>query len=143
MLEVKQKLYRFRKEERISSEKTISLLFTNGFRFRSGCLLIVYLFDPKKDYQGTQVLISVPKKLFRRAVIRNLLKRRIREAYRLNRQPLVNTLAHSGKSLLVAIIYNDKMVSEYRVIEASWIKAGTKLLERIEDKKDKNTKPDY
>jgi ribonuclease P protein component len=135
MLEVKQKLYRFRKEERINSEKTISLLFTEGIRFRSGCLLIVYLFDPKNDFQGTQVLISVPKKLFKRAVIRNLLKRRIREAYRLNKEPLVNALAHSGESLLVAIIYNNKMVSEYHVIEASWIKAGIKLLERIENTK--------
>ena len=62
-------------------------------------------------------MITIPKKKIRTAVGRVLLRRRTREAYRLNRALLVPTLAEAGKSVDVAFIYLSKSPADYVVIE--------------------------
>lgn len=61
-----------------------------------------------------RIMVSVPKKLFRRAVKRNLLKRRIREAYRLQKHMLDGI---SGVDMM--FVYNTKEVAEFREIYAA------------------------
>lgn len=51
------------------------------------------------------ILISVSKRRFKRAVKRNRVKRQIREAYRLNKQPLLQVLESRNHSLAIAFIY--------------------------------------
>ena len=65
--------------------------------------------------QGTpvhlnRILVSVPKKMFRRAVKRNLLKRRIREAYRLQKQLL------TGNGVDLMFVYKSKDIAPYSQI---------------------------
>ena len=60
------------------------------------------------------MLISVSKRNHKRAVVRNLLKRRTREAYRLHKAPLCE-----ATGLHLALVYASKNVEEYRVIEAA------------------------
>ena len=59
--------------------------------------------------------VSVPKRLFKRAVKRNLLKRRVREAFRLNRAVL------AGRRLDIFVYYVGKQVEEYERIEKSLV----------------------
>jgi len=66
---------------------------------------MVYLFTDEKLEAPVQVLFSVPKSHFKKAVDRNLLKRRMREAYRLNKGELNEDLAGKNKNLLVAFLY--------------------------------------
>ena len=69
------------KEERLSCRKDISDLLAHGtFCDAPGQLRFCYR---KGTGSGlNRIMVSVPKKHFRRAVKRNLLKRRIRESYR-------------------------------------------------------------
>ncbi len=78
--------FTFKKSERLSSKKDIQELFNNGSSFYLYPFKVITL--PADTSKLHQVLFSVPKRLFKRAVDRNLLKRRMREAYRLNNSEL-------------------------------------------------------
>ena len=68
------------KAERISSKRDISRLLSNG---RWGtCEAFKFCILKPNGLEFSRILVSVPKKHFKRAVKRNLLKRRIRESYR-------------------------------------------------------------
>jgi len=71
--------------------------------------------------------VSVPKRLFKRAVDRNLLKRRIREAYRLNKPELYAILFKKGIKLDLMIQYQSREIESFHVIERALIKGLDKL----------------
>ena len=58
----------------------------------------------EEDMAAASILISVPKKRFKRAVKRNLVKRQVREAYRKNKHLLLDALASRNKRLIIAFI---------------------------------------
>jgi len=68
------------KTERLSGTKAVSELFGRGKAGVCGCLRYKYLH--RADDAPSRIVVSVPKRSFKRAVRRNLIKRRIREAYR-------------------------------------------------------------
>lgn len=97
----------FRKAERLCSHKALAELFAQGEAFLVYPIRCVYR-RVEFDGEPMRVLISAPKKNHRRAVHRNLLKRRIREAYRLNRQIL--------KDALTALYVDQKSALDTEVI---------------------------
>jgi len=107
--------------ERLSSKKKIDLLFKNGISKRDGCIHMVYLITDNEPESSVQVMFSVSKKLFPRAVDRNLLKRRMREAYRLNKKEIMEAFSKAKKQLIVAFLYIGKTEESYSAIE-SYIK---------------------
>ena len=116
--------YTLPRSERIRSLKAIRRLFSEG---RGGFVYpIRYMAlssdsaqseESKSEDRGIEVLFSVPKKFHKRANKRNLLKRRMREAYRLNRQLLVEKLGAQAKELDLALIYSAKELHSYKTIE--------------------------
>ena len=110
--------YSFRKEERLSKEKDIQELFEKGSSFYLYPFKIILRHNPDQTYQFHQVLISVPARNFKRAVDRNLLKRRIREAYRLNK-----ALLKESKKLMIAYIYTPKEILTFDQLQEKLIKA--------------------
>jgi ribonuclease P protein component len=68
------------------------------------------------------VVVSVPKRTFRKAVERNLLKRRIREAYRRNKPEFFSRLKEMNIQLHLAIQFTGQKREEFHVIEASLLK---------------------
>ena len=97
------------KSERLCGKKAVEALFGQGKGGVKGCLR--YRFLQRGDEEPSRVLVSVPKRSFKRAVKRNLLKRRIREAYRRQKSLLL-----PGMDIL--FIYNASEVLPYADIYA-------------------------
>ena len=74
------------KSERLSGLSRVSELFAHGKSGSCGC--IRYRFLKRDDDAPSRIVVSVPKRNFKRAVKRNLLKRRLRESYRLQKDLL-------------------------------------------------------
>ena len=111
--------FRFQREERLKSQKVISRLFKEGRSFSCYPLRLVWLdiSDYPLSKSPIQFSLSVPKKNFKRAVDRNLLRRRIRESYRLQKHELYLFLKDhttlSEKQFAFMVIYTAKEILPY------------------------------
>lgn len=115
-------MYTFKKEERLCSRKHLDLLFKNGSSFLLYPFRVSYLFVEESTEVIAQVVINVPKKRYKRAVDRNLLKRRIREAYRLNKEENFYTQLPPDKGLLLfSIQFIGKEKYEFAFIQRKLI----------------------
>ena len=96
-----------KKVERLDRKKVIGKMFTSGSGARTFTVFpfrVVYLTEPELKSQAS-VLISVSKKYFKHAVDRNRVKRQVREAYRLNKAHLLQTLEIKDVKIAIAFIY--------------------------------------
>ncbi len=97
------------KKERLCGKTGISMLLAKGKH--GNVPNMRYLFMKNTGNENNRILISVPKKLFKRAVKRNLLKRRIRESYRKQKH---NLTVEGGLDVL--FIYSTKEILSYQEI---------------------------
>ena len=106
--------FSLKKHEILRSKKKIKELFDNGSSF----FLYPYkvFFIPNPSLNNNEVLFTVSKKTFKRAVDRNLIRRRMREAYRLNKNILKSNEKES-LSISIGLIYISKFKLPYIDIE--------------------------
>lgn len=98
-----------RKAERQNKQLVIGKLFEGeGKSISAFPLRVVYMLTERNDEAPASILVSVPKRHFKRAVKRNRTKRQIREVYRLNKQSLHQALADKPYGVVVAFIWLDK-----------------------------------
>ncbi len=122
------KTYTFTKEERLCNKKLIDELFHNGSSFLCYPFKVSWLVVNEPIQFPAQVLFSVSKKRFKRAVDRNLIKRRIREAYRLYKQQyLYSTLQDTEKKIIFSVGFIGKEISSYELIDKKMLKALNEL----------------
>lgn len=100
---------RLPKTERLSGATAVAALLEHGKHFQAGCLRCKYM--PRTEEGPSRIVVSVPKRSFKRAVKRNLLKRRIRESYRRQKSLLTGTWD-------LLIVYTSREVLPYEAIFA-------------------------
>ena len=122
------KTYTFTKEERLCNKKLIDELFHNGSSFLCYPFKVSWLIVNEPLLFPAQVLFSVSKKRFKRAVDRNLIKRRIREAYRLYKQQYLYTgLQDCEMKIIFSIGFIGKEISSYELIDKKMLKLLNEL----------------
>jgi len=119
----------FGKDERLHKKILIKKLFTEGTSFYVYPFRMTTLHTDLSSVPPIQILISVPKQSFKNAIDRNLLKRRIREAYRKNKQVLYKSLQEKHVKILVCFTYNVKAILPYSVIQDKIIILLQRLME--------------
>ena len=107
--------YRFPKEERLRSKKLIEQLFREGSSFNSYPLRFVALHVPEVSEPPVQVLVSVSKRNFKKAVDRNRLKRQIKEAYRLSKPAITQSHMPVG-TWYIGVLYIGKEKNPFNTI---------------------------
>ena len=127
-------LYTLRKSERTCSKIAIDNLFKGGHSRSLSAfpIRVVYLVSDTPQQEQCQIMVSVPKKCFKRAVKRNRVKRQIREAYRLNKAIVTEQMKkHEGKYLTMAFIWLAAELHDTDEIKSKMINLLGRISERL------------
>ena len=119
------------KEERLYGARVISNIFDSGQTFFQAPYKVFWAKVPEIHSYPIRFAVSVPKRRFKRAVKRNLIKRRTREVFRTNKQ-ILNAAVADGQVHLIVIYASDSLLP-YAVLEESM----KKVLQSISKKIDK------
>ena len=110
-------MFKFPKKQKLCGEKVIERLFANGKSISEKPFRAIWNFEKNNDQVFLKSLIVVSKKRLKLAVERNVVKRRIKEAYRLQKKQLECFLEGTNQQLNLAIIYQEEEILDYKTLE--------------------------
>jgi ribonuclease P protein component len=124
--------FSFHKKERLCSKYIIEKLFNEGKVVYEYPFKAFWLQIDLPEKVPVQTVINVSKKRFKRAVKRNLLKRRMREAFRLNNYNFYSKIDSQQKQFALMILYNNNTILDFNSIQLGMIKLLDRILLKIE-----------
>lgn len=122
----------FPKKEHLCGEIRINKLYAEGKAFIAYPYRVVYRIEKTQTDVPVMVLVSVPKKRFKRAVKRNKIKRLMREAYRLNKHFLTDICTQNACQIQIALNYVSDIEMDFKAMEIKMIDALYKISQKIE-----------
>jgi len=124
--------YSFKKGERLKRRKLIGRMFNReGNSFAVYPLRIIWLEAELDSDFPAQFTLSVPKRAFPKAAHRNVLRRRIREAYRLNKHQLYDAIEADEKQYAIMLIYTAREPLPYADVEKAVQKIIRKFIKKV------------
>lgn len=127
--------FQIKRGERLKSKKTIDSLFSGANSVSKFPLLLLWKevdLKTKKESFPVQFTVSVAKKKFKNAVDRNFVKRRIREAYRLNKPSFYENLVDDNRQFAFMFIFTGKQLEDSAKIKVAMKNVLDKFLEQKE-----------
>lgn len=115
------------KKDRIRSTKIFDLLFEKGSSIYVYPLKLIFVTLPESFDQRLLFGVSVPKKIHRKAVKRNLLKRRVREVFRKSK-PFFEMRLHQERPYALLYLYLSKEVEDSKTIRSAVKRINKKFL---------------
>ncbi len=106
--------FTLKKHEILRSKKKLKELFEDGSSFFLYPFKVYYL--SHEEQETNRVVFPVSKKYFKKAVDRNLVRRRVREAYRLNKS-MIGRTQNESFPISIALIYISKFKLPFQEIE--------------------------
>lgn len=123
----------FKKEERLSNKVVMDSLFKTGSSAFVFPFKFLYKAAEHEQEYPVKVVFSVPKRSFKQAVLRNQLRRRMREAYRLNKTDFYKQLESANHNIVLMIIYVDKQLAPYAKIEKAMVKGMKRIVKDLKN----------
>lgn len=119
-------MHTFKKEERLCSTKLLDKLFHSGSSFLLYPFRVTWMPTTNQN-APVQVVIQVSKRRYKRAVDRNLIKRRIRELYRIHKashlypiisaeRPICLGISYIGKEILLSTELEPKLLNALKTL---------------------------
>ena len=105
--------YFLRKADRLKSTRLIDDIFKKGKSFSNFPFRVIWMQGNKFTLQAA---VGVSSRNFKKAVDRNRIKRLMREAYRLQKHELHETLVQKDNSLSIFILYNGNELPKYELV---------------------------
>ena len=122
-------MFEFSKKQKLCNEAAIKEMFSNGKSFVIDPIRLIWKEEVNSDSVAIKSIIVAPKKQLKLAADRNIVRRRIKEAYRLNKAEIECFLVNNNRQLNVAIIYQNEKILSYKAIE----KRIKLILERLKE----------
>ena len=110
-------MFEFPKQQKLCNETAIKEMFSNGESFVIPPIRLIWKEEVDSDSVAIKSIIVVPKKQLKLAPDRNVVRRRMKEAYRLNKAEIEDFLVDKNKQLNIAITYQNEKILSYKVIE--------------------------
>jgi len=121
-------MFTFSKIERLCSKTAIDSLFSDGKSITQFPIKLIYKKSEFESPFPIRAMFVVPKKKHKRANKRNIIKRRIREVYRLNKQTLYDSIKNAKYDIMFVYLSNEEC--EYILIEDKMIQLINQLVDK-------------
>ncbi|SDC66356.1 ribonuclease P protein component [Niabella drilacis] len=119
----------FPRQQRLKSRKKLQEVFSSGSRIHSGTIKLLYLAEAA-DKPDIQCGVGTSSRYFKKAADRNRIKRLLREAYRLQQQPVKMSAGQTQTHLSLFLLFTGKALPLYNDI----YKQVGKALQKLENK---------
>ncbi len=127
------KRFTYRKKEKLKSRKQLSALFAAKQSFLHFPVKVFYLQPEVKTGAPVKAGVGANSRNFKKAVHRNLIKRLLREAYRLHKLPLHQQLMQQEKEVVVFFLYIDKVLPAKGLLDTKMPFIIRELMKRLDE----------